>query len=101
MTFEEWWEEERLQIGYSRQDELDAALEIDNYRICKLIAEAYEAGRKSLKEELIEMALGEYVEIHEDDLREINNGNRRYRYWTCVHHCYFCCIQRGRWECWR
>ena len=44
MTFEEWWEEPR--VGLSREEELDRALNIDYFRVNRIIAEAYEAGRR-------------------------------------------------------
>ena len=43
MTFEEWWEEPR--VGLSREEELDRALNIDYFRVNRIIEEAYEAGR--------------------------------------------------------
>ena len=45
MTFEEWWEEPR--VGLSREEELDRALNIDYFRVNRIIEEAYEAGKEA------------------------------------------------------
>jgi len=42
MTFEEWWEEER--VGYSREEELSRALYVDEWKVTQMLKEAYEAG---------------------------------------------------------
>jgi len=42
MTFEEWFEEER--VGYSREEELNRALYVDMSKVTQMLKEAYESG---------------------------------------------------------
>jgi hypothetical protein len=61
MTFEEWW-----------ADNAHKALDTEEVRFQKdWYEKAFQAGRKSLKDELIGEYSGDYVEVHRDTLCEM------------------------------